>query len=281
MLKKGSFIVMMTLALLLTAIQPALAADADIVISEVMFNSACESNDSTGVCGSGSNSEVQFEWVEIYNKGTTSVDLTGWQICDETDTCRSLSGIILAGEYWVIAHNNDTPNYDLQDEFDNYGATVDVAKTIFLNDSIGSLGLAQGGDAVYLRTDESSCGPGSDLPCVSDCISWDGTNTCASIVDDTSLAYLPGADGSDDTSLTSNEGDGQSVVNIQGTWYQSGPGTNQDNQASPYTSNIAEGGSPTTVTFTALRVSSDNLLVAAVPICILTITLTIILLRRR
>jgi hypothetical protein len=231
--------------------RPVFATDVDVILSEVMFNTACGAYGASGVCSDGAD-ETQFEWIEIYNAGTTGVDLSGWHVCDETQACSALSGTIPAGEYWVIAHNNDAPNYDLQSEFDHYTATVDAAKTIFLNGPIAGDGLVDG-DAVYLKTAGSTCGPGSSLPCVSDCVSWDTVNTCANLVDDVALAYLPGADGFDSTALTSGEGEGQSIVNIQGTWYQAGPLSGQDNQASPYAGNVAEGGTPTAILFSSLR----------------------------
>ncbi len=157
-------------------------------------------------------------------------------------------------------YNNTT---DLATELANYGSSPDAAKTIYLNSAIGNNGLTNNGDAVYLLNGGGYCGGGSDA-CTVDCISWDSANTCASLIAAGTRSYLPNADGYDDTALTSNEQQGQSVVNIQGTWYQSGPGTNQPNQASPYQYNIAEGGSPTALTlqtFTA-RNPALNLLAA-------------------
>jgi hypothetical protein len=229
------------------------AGNTDVVLSEVMFNPACSAMPGEA-CGSGAEEgeEGRFEWVEIYNKGSSSVALGGWQVCDEVRAnCDPLTGTIPAGVYWIVAHNNDAPYYDLQSELDNYAASVDNARTIFLNGPVGSNGLADG-DAVYLSTPDSSCGPFSDLPCVADCISWDSYNSCAVLVDDVNLAYWPGASGYDDVNLTYRERDGQSIVNVKGKWYQSGPGTDMANQASPYAENCAEDGTPTTITVFSL-----------------------------
>lgn len=229
-------------AMLLATTSLATAAgpnDTNIVISEVMFNSA-------SINGSD---ETPYEWVEIYNKGATDVNLNGWMICDELATnCDALSGTIPPGEYWLIANNTT----DLTTELNNYSASVNPSQTIELNSAIGNNGLTNSGDAVFLLNGASTCGGGTDA-CVVDCISWDSTNTCATLVGGTTgRAYLPGADGYDDTALTSNEQNGQSIVNIQGTWYQSGPGTNQSYQASPYAVNVAESGSPTAITLHSL-----------------------------
>ncbi|MBK6711684.1 MAG: lamin tail domain-containing protein [Chloroflexi bacterium] len=162
----------------------AYASDFDIVISEVMFNPACEAINSTSNCGTGT-TEVQFEWVEIFNKGATTIDLTGWAICDKAGTgCDSLSGSI------SLEGNRTT---HLAQELANY--TSAGGSNIFIANSIGSNGLSNSADAVFLLTGQSTCGSGNNLPCVSDCVSWDGTSTCATIVDDVVRAYLSGADG--------------------------------------------------------------------------------------
>ena len=72
----------------------AYAADTDIVISEI---GAYETSD--------------YEWVEIYNKGTGSVDLTGWKFYED-QTNHRLSAwqndlIIDPGEYAIIANKAD------------------------------------------------------------------------------------------------------------------------------------------------------------------------------
>lgn len=185
-----------------------------IILSEVMFDSACEALHSSAVCGRGFNDETQFEWAEIFNTAATIVDLTGWSICDESHECDSLSGSIPSGGFWVIAHNDDAPIYDLQDEFGNYDEVVNNAKTVLINSPIGN-GLAQDGDVVYLKTGDSSCGDGDD-DCVADCVSWDGSNSCVALIASAnSLGYLTGADGYDDTGLTNGNQDGQSIVNMQ------------------------------------------------------------------
>ena len=215
-------------------------ADTNVVLSEVMFNSS-------SINGSD---ETPYEWVEIYNKGSVPVDLSGWSICDGlTTNCDPLTGVIPAGDYWLIA-NNAT---DLATELANYGSSPDSARTIYLNSAIGNNGLTNGGDTVYLLNGGSYCGSSGTDACTVDCISWDGTNTCASLIAAGTRSYLPGADGYDDTGLTTNEQNGQSIVNIQGTWYQSGPGNNQTNQASPYQYNTAEGGAPTALRLTTFQ----------------------------
>jgi hypothetical protein len=46
-----------------------------------------------------------YEWVEIYNKGDTSVDLTGWYITDNDDNVFYLTGASsIAADSYVVAH---------------------------------------------------------------------------------------------------------------------------------------------------------------------------------
>ncbi len=209
-------------------------ADTNVVLSEVMFNASTAG-------------ENGYEWVELYNKGTVPVDIRNWQICDAAQ-CRTLattSTTIAPNAYWLVA----TSATNLTTEFTNEGNgdTPNPAQTIYLGTNIGN-GLANAGDAVYLLNGGTYCGSSGTDACTVDCISWDGTNTCAALIAAGTRSYLPNAAGYDDTALTTNEQNGQSIVNIQGTWYQSGPGTNQPNQASPYQYNVAEGGIPTALT---------------------------------
>ena len=55
----------------------ALATDSDIVINEIMYNPATSQG-----------SDTNYEYIELVNIGTQSVDVNGWQISDnaETDT---------------------------------------------------------------------------------------------------------------------------------------------------------------------------------------------------
>jgi len=201
---------------------------ADIVISEVMFNAITETNPNN--CG---------EWIEIYNKGSASIDLAGWVITDNTTArtitnamCPNNSCQIPSKGCWLIAWNQ---NY-LQTEFNHYtnpsGAAVDLSRTIFLSNPIGG-GLANTTDTVALMIISGG------VTLTVDCVSW-GTTTptfCSG------LTYVPGGNGVD-TALgdPQNKYDGQSITNIGGNWYR------HQRNASPYNCiNTAAGGSPTAV----------------------------------
>ena len=190
----------------------AFAADSDIVLSEIMINSMTDSTQNNG------------EWVEIYNKGSSPVDLTGWRLEDNggdkysrtitSSMCPYGSSCVMpAGETWLIAKSQT----DLQAEFDLYTnplrPTVQTTRTIFLNAKIGN-GLANSNDHLILW---NSSGVAVD------CVSWDGSGICAS------QTYVPGGDGVDQNK---DGDDGESIANIatngRAQWYD------HRRNASPY-----------------------------------------------
>jgi hypothetical protein len=217
----------------------ALAADNDIVISEVVFNSTCQGTVDT-TCGTGSN-EDHFEWVEIYNKGVTAVNLNGWSICDLGGTlgCDTLPNqTVQPGEYWIIAYNTTA----LQTEFNQYTPVhaVNPARTISLNSPIGGGLRNSSAEGVYLVNSSAQ-----DVTCVS----WGDTNTLCS----------PRTTLGSKTDTAFQTANGQSITNIAGTWYRHGP-TNGPQQASPYQSNTSTTGA-TSITlseFTAVPNSAPQ-----------------------
>ncbi len=214
------------------------AADGDIVISEVMFNSYCSSTDGAAVtcAGTPSDIETQYEWVEIHNKGTAPVDIQNWQICDGAgcDIITTSTTAIQPGEYWLIGNFAEGLTAEMLNSL--YGA-YDPIHTILLGASssanpIGSDGLGNFADVLSITNGAQAV----------DCVSWDSTagTTCSG------LTYVSGGDGQD-TALSA-EFNGQAIANIQGTWYYQ---TKVGNGfASPYASNTSTGGT------TAVAVSS-------------------------
>ncbi|PJM79358.1 Spy0128 family protein [Bifidobacterium scaligerum] len=64
------------------------AADSDVVFSEVCADNGCGANG------------YSTDWVEIYNKGSQTIDLTGWTVTDDKgNTAATLSGYIAPGTY--------------------------------------------------------------------------------------------------------------------------------------------------------------------------------------
>ncbi|NOZ73418.1 MAG: lamin tail domain-containing protein [Chloroflexi bacterium] len=220
---------------------PLFAADSDIVISEVIYNSTCHGTTDDSICAGSSKTETHFEWVEIYNKGVASVNINGWQLCDNNG-CDTLPDInIAAGEYWLVAYNGTA----LQTEFDQYtpAYTVISSYTIFLSSPLGgSYGLSNDSDYVYILNAAGTA---------VDCVSWASTAG----TDCNDLTYVAGGDGID-TDLDGAQ-NGQSITNIQGAWYEHGP-TDTVEQASPYASNSAAGGSPNAVILTRMSATVQS-----------------------
>ena len=226
--RQHPFIVLLVTAVLVLVLVPfALAADTDVVFSELMINAA--------------SGEPSGEWVELYNKGSGGVDLAGWTIEDgnssdtiATGMCPGGSCVLPAGGVWVITSDST----DLQTEFDAYSnpssQSVDSSRTIVLGSSIGS-GLNNTGDYLVLRNN-------ANTPV--DCVSWDGSSHCAG------LTYVPPGDGVDNAP---NGSDGQSTTNIGETWYD------HEVNASPYdANNTAENGNPTALVLSSLTVRQSD-----------------------
>ena len=64
--------------------------------------------DNSGTIGTGD------EWVELYNNGTTSIDLTNWKLemQDTTSETHALSGVIYPGAQLVVLNPTGTQNND-------------------------------------------------------------------------------------------------------------------------------------------------------------------------
>jgi hypothetical protein len=194
-MSKRSLSLMITMVVLLLSIATAVAADVDIVISEIMINAV---NETSNV----------GEWTEIYNRGIDPVDLTGWQLVDNSGVPNTITPAMCPGNNcqipadacWLVA----VTAADLQAEFNNYttpaAPTVDAARTIFLGARVGN-GLANTDDRLILRNSSGTA---------VDCYSWDASGSCAG------LTYVNGGGGVDDNFDGEN---GQSVTNVQGTWY--------------------------------------------------------------
>lgn len=222
---------------------------ADIVISEVMFNALTDDGGT-----------LKGEWLEIYNKGSVSITLSGWGIRDTqgldiitTSMCPNLSCEIPPGGCWLIA----VEPFSLQQELSQYVTPTDIlfTATVFLSTTMGGNGLGNGADGVALT---HTTGP------LVDCVGWNypSVSTFCTTLSNT-YGYIPNGNGAD-TNL-SNESNGQSIANIGGLWYYHQP------NASPYNCiNTAAGGSPTAVNLSAFSARTRPLWVGvALPLGIL------------
>ena len=117
-----------------------IAAAYELVINEINYNPP-----QSGV------GERKNEWVELYNYGTTAIDLTGWTISDgvATDNLEPGNGtmVIPAGGYAIITAN-DTEVYT------NYSVDGSAIRLQVDDNTIGN-GLGDNGDVITI-TDASS-----------------------------------------------------------------------------------------------------------------------------
>jgi len=104
---------------------------ADIVINEIMYNSP---------------GSPDVEYIELYNNGQASVDLTGWYLLDDDPAhphCL-LFGTLDAGQYLVVA--NDLTLFQAQ-----YPEVTNLSPIAFDSGGTG-FGLGNSGDIVHLYT---------------------------------------------------------------------------------------------------------------------------------
>ena len=85
--------------------------------------------------------ESDEEWIELYNRGTLPVDLTGWTLEDAVGFTFAPGTILDAGEYLVVAKNADAlraeyPNIDVVGSFS--GTLSDFGERVALVDARGN-----------------------------------------------------------------------------------------------------------------------------------------------
>ena len=99
--KYVSLLIMVSMVVLLFITN---AAQAAIIISEIMYNP--------------SSTEDDWEWIELYNSGSSEIDLTGYVIDDDDGTAYTsaniANGSILAGETAVLFNADDLTAADFE-----------------------------------------------------------------------------------------------------------------------------------------------------------------------
>lgn len=167
------------------------SARAAVVISEVLFNEV--GSDATG------------EWIEIYNNGAATVDLSAWKIGDEetsggTGTSEGMfqfppGAMIAAGEVQIVAVDADTfnANYGFLPAYEVTGANAGVPNLTVYS------AWDNDGDKINMSNsnDQAVLLDGADA--IADAVSWGGT-----------FAFDPALD-------ASAESDGQSWERINAT----------------------------------------------------------------
>jgi hypothetical protein len=126
-----------------------------------------------------SGTDVDREWLEIFNSGTTFMDLSGYAVGDGTDPLNLSTGegmgvfpagtIINPGEVFVIAANANGFNafYGFLPKFEFANSTSALGNNALVPDlsqkagwgaATGTLGIANGGDDVGILTPDSTSG---------------------------------------------------------------------------------------------------------------------------
>lgn len=152
----------LALPIFLLALLPSFA-HGEIVITEVMYNS--------------SGAEADTEWVEIYNSGSGSVDLTGWFLDDEDANGfgpeNPLNGSLMAGQVGII-FNDVLSASDFAD-----GWELDSSVALF---AVTWGSLANGpSDTNEIITLHDSSGTQVDIVNYDDENGWPADNNSASI----------------------------------------------------------------------------------------------------
>ncbi len=109
------------------------ATTTHLVINEIFYD-----------VGPGKGSDANNEWVEIYNPTNTSVDISGWKICDNSscDTIPAGTDPILPYGFALITNDSSTWGY--------WPSIPTETVLIALDANIGN-GLADSGDRVILK----------------------------------------------------------------------------------------------------------------------------------
>ena len=118
-----------------------------------------------------SGTDIDREWFEIYNSGTTAIDLTGYAAGDGTDSAGTSTGegmgvfpsgtMIASGQVMVIAANANgfkafygfAPNFEFANSTSTLGLNPDVPDLVQKSgwgNSAGSLGIANGSDDIAI-----------------------------------------------------------------------------------------------------------------------------------
>ena len=104
-----------------------LLADTDVIINEIHYNP----------CGNQGN-DSNFEFVELFNSGSTTVDLSGWYFSNGITFTFPNGSSIAAGEYIVIAINADSFSGNGYQVFEFGGGLSNNGERIRLRDDNGN-----------------------------------------------------------------------------------------------------------------------------------------------
>jgi len=111
---------------------PQMANALDVVINEVAW---------AGTAASSSD-----EWIELYNPGSSPIDLTGWQLYGDNNVLNNvgdpnitLAGTIPAGGYFLLEKNESAISDISADQVYTNGNLVNSGERLYLKDNLGNI----------------------------------------------------------------------------------------------------------------------------------------------
>jgi hypothetical protein len=91
------------------------------------------------VAWAGTAASANDEWVELYNRGPTAVDLRGWLLTNQDDLNVRLSGTISAGGYFLLERTDDQSIPNISADLLYTGGMRDEGEVLWLIDPDGEI----------------------------------------------------------------------------------------------------------------------------------------------
>jgi len=98
------------------------------------------------VAWGGTQAEANDEWIELFNPGSTTIDLHGWRLTDEGDLHVSLSGCLAPYGILLLERTSDATIADLAADVIYAGGLSNDGETLWLLDAGGAVIDSANGD---------------------------------------------------------------------------------------------------------------------------------------
>lgn len=90
------------------------------------------------VAWSGTLASAADEWIELFNPGAESIEITGWTLTDGNDLAVTLRGVVPAGGFFLLERTDDTTIADLPADQIYSGGLSNNGETLRLLDASGA-----------------------------------------------------------------------------------------------------------------------------------------------
>ena len=91
------------------------------------------------VAWAGTRASSSDEWIELYNPGSTEIDLAGWVLTDNGDIRVLLAGSLPAGGFFLLERTDDTTVADIAADQICSGGLSNEGERLFLRDATGAV----------------------------------------------------------------------------------------------------------------------------------------------